>query len=382
MNIYLTMNNYSRLELVLDLRNESAIIEKTNAQSIAQPFSSSQFSLPKSNMSTILQVAQKAGVSPTTVSHVINKTRFVSAETTERVMLAMDELGYRPNALARSLRRGETHTLGLILPDSANPFFAEMGRVIEIEAFQHGYSVVLCNTDDNAQKETVYAQVLSTKQVDGTIFVAAGEESDSVETLLHQGMPLILVDRLLPGISTDVVLIDNRQGGAQAARCLVSAGRRRISCISGPSYLTSSAGRLNGFLDELQKLGIDASQVAVERGDFHPESGYQAALSLLGSADGPQAVFCCNDMMAIGLYRAAAELGLRIPEDVAVVGFDDINLSSYLNPPLTTISQPKQQIGRAVVELLLERINERSLPARRLVFETRLVVRQSCGCHP
>lgn len=330
-------------------------------------------------MATILQVAKRAGVSPTTVSHVINKTRFVSEEVTGRVEAAMQALGYQPNALARSLRRGETHTLGLILPDSANPFFAEIGRAVEKEAFKAGYSVILCNTEDEARKELLYTDVLSKKQVDGMIFVSTGEQSDSVQNLLRQSLPLVLVDRQLPGIEADAVLTDNRLGGALAAQYLISLGHRKLACITGPSHLSPSADRVTGFLETLEAAGIGRASVPLERGDFHPESGYRAGLRLLCEyEERPTAIFCSNDMMAIGLYRAISEQGLRIPEDVAVIGFDDIDLSYYFNPPLTTIEQPKTEIGQAAVSLLLERIKDHDLPARRKMIEPRLLVRKSC----
>ncbi len=333
----------------------------------------------KTTMTTILQVAKRAGVSPTTVSHVINKTRFVSADLTVRVETAMEELGYRPNALARSLRRGETRTLGLILPDSANPFFAEVGRAIEMEAFLAGYSVVLCNTEDDAEKEQLYTDVLSKKQVDGIIFASTGEQSDSVQNLLRQNVPLVLIDRLLPGVEADVVLVDNRLGGELAAQRIAQMGHTSLACITGPSHLTPSAERVTGFLKTLESLGTPTENVRLERGDFHPESGYQAGLRLLQShRERPTAVFCGNDMMAIGLYRAADELGLRVPDDLTVIGFDDIELSCYLVPSLATIKQPKAEIGRAAVAMLLDRIRDHTLPPRRQVFEPRLVARKSC----
>jgi LacI family transcriptional regulator len=350
------------------------LIWKTNTQTFAQ-----SFPFEKTFMANIIEVAKRAGVSPTTVSHVINKTRFVSVEVTERVLAAMEELGYQPNALARSLRRGETNTLGLILPDSANPYFAEIGRVIESEAFQRGYSVILCNSEDDPLKETIYADVLSKKQVDGMIFVATGDESDTVQTLLRQNLPLVLVDRQLPGVTADTVLTNNRQGGELAGDCLANAGHRKLGCITGPSHLTPSADRANGFLDVLGEHGIPAGNVKMVKGDFHPQSGYQAGLQMLSDADRPTAVFCCNDMMAIGLYRSAAELGLHIPDDLAVLGFDDIDLSSYINPPLSTIAQPKSDIGKASVTMLVERIADRNMPFRRQVFDTSLVIRQSCS---
>jgi LacI family transcriptional regulator len=333
-------------------------------------------------MPTILQVANQAGVSPTTVSHVINKTRFVSAEVTERVQAAMNELGYQPNALARSLRRGQTLTLGLILPDSANPYFAEVGREIESLTFQNGYSLILCNAEDNGHKESIYTDVLSKKQVDGMIFVATGTESDSVRTLLKQRLPLVLVDRQLDGIEADTVLTDNYCGGILAAKHLAGAGHARFGCITGPSYLTPSAERVTGFLETLTGFGIPTQHITLQSGNFHPDSGYQAGFQLMRAEQRPTAIFCCNDMMAIGLYRAIAELGLRIPDDVAVIGFDDIDLSQYLTPPLTTIKQPKHQIGEAAVGMLLERIKDRNLPARRVMLKTQLVVRKSTGTLP
>ena len=164
-------------------------------------------------MPTIQEVAEKAGVSPTTVSHVVNHSRVVADETRLRVEAAMEALHYRPNALARSLRRGQTHTLGLILPDSANPFFAEIGHSIEAVAFEQGYSVILCNTEGDLDKEELYVDVLTKKQVDGMIFVAAGEQTDSLRTLLHHKLPVVVVDRDLSNVDIDAVLTDNRQGG-------------------------------------------------------------------------------------------------------------------------------------------------------------------------
>lgn len=330
-------------------------------------------------MPTILEVAEKAGVSTTTVSHVINKTRYVSEEVTGRVLQAMDELGYQPNALARSLRRGETNTLGLILPDSANPFFAEISRVIEGAAFQRGYNVVLCNTEGDPRKETIYADVLSQKQVDGMIFVATGEQSESVQTIQRQRLPLVLIDRQIDLAKADTVLTDNRQGGMLAARHLIEYSHQIIGCITGPSHVTPSAERVTGFRQTLEQNGRVLSADLIERGDFSPESGYQAAMKLLQRNPRPTALFVCNDMMAIGAYRAAHEMHLQIPGDLSVVGFDDIELSSYLIPPLTTIAQPKTEIGQAAVDLLIQRIANRNQPTRQMILPTRLVVRQSCG---
>ncbi|HJW84616.1 MAG TPA: LacI family DNA-binding transcriptional regulator [Anaerolineae bacterium] len=330
-------------------------------------------------MSNILEVAEKAGVSPTTVSHVINNTRFVSEATRARVLAAMDELGYRPNALARSLRRGQTHTLGLILPDSANPFFAEVGRMIEDTAFERGYSVVLCNTEGDFNKEHLYIDVLGKKQVDGLIFVASGEQTDSLRALLRRKLPVVIVDRDVPGNEVDAVLTDNRQGGHLATRHLISLGHRRIGCIAGPSHLTPSEQRVIGYRSALEEAGIAIDDSLIMRGDFHPESGRVATRDFLRRPDPPTAVFACNDLMALGALRAAAEANRRVPADLAVVGFDDIELASYTIPPLTTIAQPKADMGRLAVHILIERMGDKARAPRRELLPTRLVVRGSCG---
>ncbi len=330
-------------------------------------------------MSTIREVAARAGVSPTTVSHVVNNTRYVSAELRARVLAAMDELGYRPNALARSLRRGETHTLGLILPDSANPFFAEIGRSIEASAFSLGYNVILCNTEGDLSKESLYVDVLLEKQVDGMIFVAAGDRSDALQVVLQQELPIVVVDRDLAGVQLDTVLNDNHQGGYLATRHLINLGHQRIGCISGPSHLTPSAQRVTGYKQALSEAGLTIDASLILRGDFHPQSGREAALELLAYPNRPSAILACNDLMAMGVLRAAAECGLEVPRHLAVVGYDDIELASYTNPPLTTIRQPKREIGRRAVEMLIERINDRNLPPRRALYPATLIVRGSCG---
>jgi LacI family transcriptional regulator len=330
-------------------------------------------------MPNIQEVAARAGVSSTTVSHVVNNTRFVAEHTRARVQAAMDELGYRPNALARSLRRGQTHTIGLILPDSANPFFAEVGRGIESAAFDLGYSVILCNTEGDLDKEHLYMDVLSNKQVDGIIFVAAGERTDSLRALLRRKLPVVVVDRNLTGVEVDAVLTDNRQGGYLATRHLIELGHRRIGCIAGPSHLTPSADRVTGYRTAMTEAGLPTEDGLIVRGDFHPESGRTAALALLSRSDPPTAIFACNDLMAVGTLRAAAETGRSVPVDVAIVGFDDIELASYTFPPLTTVAQPKLEMGRMALQLLIEHMRDKSRPTDREVLPTKLVVRGSCG---
>lgn len=328
-------------------------------------------------MTTIREVAASAGVSYATVSHVINNTRLVSPETRERVLAAMDALNYRPNALARSLRQGKTNTIGLVLPDSANPFFAEISRSIEDEAFRKGYSVFLCNTELDTQRELFYVDVLSKKQVDGIIFVAAGDQADSLDFLLHRSMPVVMIDRDLPNVEADAVLTDHELGGFIATRHLLELGHTRIACIAGPSSITPSAERITGYRQALDQAGISFDEQLIIRGDYHAQSGMDITHTLLRMDPRPTAIFALNDLMALGALRAAAEDGFSVPRDLAVVGYDDLEIARFTNPPLTTIAQPKKEIGAQAVNLLVDRMSHKNRPPSRLVLPPELIIRRS-----
>jgi LacI family transcriptional regulator len=328
-------------------------------------------------MATIRDVAESAGVSYATVSHVINNTRLVSPETRERVLAAMDALNYRPNALARSLRQGKTNTLGLVLPDSANPFFAEISRSIEDEAFKRGYSVFLCNTERDTQRELFYVDVLSNRQVDGIIFVAAGDQADSLDFLLHRNMPVVMIDRNLSDVEVDAVLTDNQLGGYLATRHLLELGHTRIACIAGPSSITPSAERIIGYRKALEEAGISYEETLVLRGDYHAQSGMDITKSILSLHPRPTAIFALNDLMALGALRAAAEAGCSVPEDLAVVGYDDLEIAHFTNPPLTTIAQPKKAIGVQAINLLVGRMSQKNRPPSRIILPPELIVRRS-----
>ncbi len=328
-------------------------------------------------MATIREVAESAGVSYATVSHVINNTRFVTQETRDRVLTAMTALNYRPNALARSLRQGKTNTIGLVLPDSANPFFAEISRSIEDEAFKKGYSVFLCNTELDTERELFYVDVLSKKQVDGIIFVAAGDQSDSLDYLRRENMPVVLIDRNLPNVQVDVVLTDHQLGGYLATRHLIGLGHQRIACIAGPSTITPSAERITGYQKALEEAGLPCDENLILRGDYHAQSGLDVTNAILNMTPRPTAIFALNDLMALGALRAASEAGYFIPKDLAVVGYDDLELSRFTSPPLTTISQPKKEISAQAVSLLVQRLSGKSESPSRVVLPPQLIVRRS-----
>lgn len=323
------------------------------------------------------QVAECAQVSITTVSHVINETRPVSDELRGRVLTAIDELGYQPNRLARSLRQGTTHTLGMITPDNTNPFFAEVARGIEDTAFEHGYSLILGNSDGDLEKELLYTEVLAEKQVDGILFVAAGGSAKHIRALQEQDIPVVVVDRELLDLDVDSILTDNTGGALLAIQHLVDLDHRRIGCITGPSDLTPSADRVVGYRQALAAAGIPIDESLILKGDFRYEGGWQAAHQLLTMGEPPTAIFACNDLMAIGVITAARELGHQVPAELSIVGFDDIALASYANPPLTTIAQPRYEMGVLAARMLLERMCEPEMPYRRRVLETSLLVRKS-----
>jgi LacI family transcriptional regulator len=337
---------------------------------------------------TIQDVAARSGVSISTVSRVVTGAVAVEPETAERVREAIAALGYRPNLLARSFRRRVTHTIGLLVPDNSNPFFAELARTIEDAGFADGYSVVLCNSDLSAVKQETYIDVLLANRVDGLILVSSGliptvGRHDAVARILDAGAPCVAVDRDLGETPFDQVLVDNDQGGYLAGEHLIALGHRRIACLVGPSDLTPSAGRIAGFRRALAEAGLTVAPNHLVRGNGRPDGGAAAAQQLLEqgivAAGDVTAIFAFNDQMAAGALGALQRAGLRVPADISVVGFDDIPQSSAIFPALTTVAQPIGEMGTIGVRLLLERIARRDAPRQRVHLATRLVVRESTG---
>ncbi len=332
-------------------------------------------------MPTMKDVAKAAGVSVTTVSHVINETRFVSEDLRTRVSQAMADLNYHPNVLARSLRQGITHTIGLIVPDNSNPFFAEVARAAETVGFENDYSVILCNSDKNVEREAAYLNVLIAKQVDGVIFIAAGSKQEHLLELLEQGIPVVVADRDMPQTLADVVLVNHEQGGYDATRYLVSLGHRRVACIAGPLGVTPSADRVRGYKRALQEAGIPIEDELIVRCTESWVAGEIAMAQLLRLDRRPSAVFAYNDVTAIGALRAIKNAGLMVPNDLSICGFDDIALASAMVPALTTVAQPIAELAILATELLIARIHNSDArePGQRIVLDTKLIVRESCA---
>ncbi|RVC55872.1 MAG: LacI family transcriptional regulator [Mesorhizobium sp.] len=329
-------------------------------------------------MTTIADVARYAGVSVATVSHVMNRTRHVEPETAERVRAAIAALRYSPNSLARSLRRGETKTIGLLLPDNSNPFFASVARQIEDAGFVAGYTVILCNSDGNAEKEERYLSVLMAKQIDGLIFAGSSDHA-GVFSRLAPDVPAVLLDREIHSVHVDSVLVDHDHGGYLAGQYLVGLGHKRIGVIGGPRDSSSSPARLRGFTRALQEAGVDLPASAVVDSDYHFAGGRLAMERLLTQAPDITAVFACNDLMAMGAVTALRSRGLRVPDDMSMIGFDDIPYAVTTWPPLTTIAQPVEKIGTRAVSLLLERVAEPAAHSRREILMPVLVERESCA---
>jgi LacI family transcriptional regulator len=331
-------------------------------------------------MATIREVAERAGVSVSTVSHVLNETRFVSPDTKSRVLAAMEELEYEPNRLASSLRRKDkrTHTLGLLIPDSSNPFFAEVLRGVEDASFDAGYSVILCNSDDDPKKEVGYLEVLLSKQVDGVILVSAGDSSESLTLVERWEGKAVVVDRDINAPELDSVSVDNEEGGYIATKYLLEHGHRHIGCIAGPSALKPSAGRVFGYKKALDEYGVSIDEGYIVPGDFRPQSGYKAARLILETDDRLSAIFSTNDMMAVGALCAINEMGKTVPDEISIIGFDDISLASFTSPPLTTVAQPIYEMGLRAAELLVNRLVHPDSEISREVLKPVLVERSTC----
>lgn len=332
-------------------------------------------------MATITDVARKAGVSTATVSHVINKTRFVSQETTDRVLAAMEELGYRGNTLASSLRTGRTNTIGVLVTDSSNQFHAEIARVIEDVVFKKGYSVYLCNSDNDIGKERIYIDTMLARQVDGVIYNASGESHDHLLELIEHNIPVVVVGRAYAKYRLDSILIDNEKGGRMAASYLIGLGHRRIACITGPSATTPSAARVVGFLKVLKDAGIEMPEEYIAHGDFRTISGEETMTRFLSLSPRPTAVFACNDLMAIGALRSLQMAGINAPTDISVIGFDNIQMAASTAPGLTTIAQPIKEMGKLAANRLINVIekNNENIKVLDLVLDPALIIRDSCA---
>ena len=326
-------------------------------------------------------VAHRAGVSPATVSRVVNNPTLVSEGTRARVEQVIAEMGYHPSRVARRLRveSGRSNLIGLVIPDIQNLFFADIVRGVEDTAQRHGYTVFLGNADEDVEKERHYLDVMRSEAVDGVILPPSCETDTAAAQLVRDGIPVVCVDRRLAKLKVDTVVIDNVQGAFEATEHLLALGHRRIGFIGGRVHLSTSRERLQGYRQAFQNRDIPMDPTLVRAGDGRQESGCQLAAELLELADPPTALVAGNNLMALGALEAIHARGLRIPEDVAIIGYDDTPWARALNPPLTTVRQPGHELGSRAMELLLQRIQQPDRSTSSVLLHPTLVVRKSCG---
>lgn len=294
-------------------------------------------------------------------------------------MAAVAELRYHANVIAQGLKKGTSRTVALIVPDISNPFFPAIARGIEDVATPRGYAVLLCNTYEDLAREQGYLQVLRKRWVDGLIFATVGSNTAHLKALVRQRMPVVLVARDVEGLSVDAILVDNFRGAFAATTHLIQLGHRQIAFIGGPAALRVAAERRRGYEAALGAAGITAGPGLVTEGNFTAAGGRWAMRVLLDRAVSFSGVVAANDLMAIGAMEALRAAGRRIPDDVAVVGFDDITFASLVSPALTTVAQPKYKMGRMAMERLLELMDGSASRGSQVVLGPELVIRESCG---
>ena len=334
---------------------------------------------------TQADVAKLAGVSQAMVSYTVNGNPNVTIpnETRERILDAMNELGYVPNALARSLRSGQTHTIGLILLDNTNPFIAELAHKIEDFAFEKGYSAILCNSNYITERESAYVEMLLAKQVDGVILIPTAETEEISQRLRESQTPFVIIGRDISGIRTETVIIDYQMGGYMATKHLIDLGHQKIGCITGPLQYKL---RLKGYQQAMSEAGLPNDPALVIQSDFRVAGGEAAAIKMLSQENRPTAIFACNDLTALGVVKAAHTLNIKIPEELSLIGFDDIPYVQAVSPPLTTISLPTADIVHVAMDMLFSQLDGKSEKNDaekydQLVLQPELVIRESTCEH-
>lgn len=329
---------------------------------------------------TIYDIAKLAGVSTATVSKVFNGTGNISDKTKLRIMDISTEMNYRPSVLASALAGKKTYTLGLLIPDLANPFFAEIARNIEDRANELDFNLVICSTDNNTDKEIRYIHLLRQKKVDGIIIATGISKEVITKELIDQDIPIASIAREISLLSGSAVIVDDFTGGYTATEHLVQLGHKKVAIIAENLSVMSSRERIRGYRYALEEAGIPCDENLILISDFTLEAGKAVARKLFEAYDAsnrPTAIFACNDLLAIGVMQVAKENDIKIPEQLSIVGFDNTILASITDPQLTTIAQPIQAMGRQVVDIIINEINIANTVKQRVVLSPELVVRGS-----
>jgi LacI family transcriptional regulator len=330
-------------------------------------------------MPTIVEVAKRARVSTATVSNVIRGTKRVSPALSERVQIAIRDLDYSPNELARSLKVKQTRMLAMVLPDITNPFFPEIIRGAEDRAFERGYFLMTANTDEQIGRERRIIAALRSYRIDGILLASApGKDTSHIQNTMRAGISIVCLDRSVAGIKTDAVLLDNVRGGQECVRHLIKSGHRRIAIITGPLKLQTGRERLRGYEGALREADIPIDSDLIFEGDFREESGHRLSLELLRKRRKPSAIFVCNGVMTLGVLKAFEETGLACPDDIALATFDDLTLDHSFRPHLTAVVQPSYEIGARAATMLMDRIEGKLAKEPSVVrIAPTLVIRES-----
>lgn len=331
---------------------------------------------------TISDVAKHAGVSKSTVSHVINGTRFVEDETKQRVLNTIKHLNYRPNRNAQSLTTNKSHTIGIIVSDITNHFFGELIRTIEAALESSSYSLIVCNTDEQLQRERHYLNLLTSQQVDGIIAAATSHRWEEIEMTHLKYVPVVFMDRMFGELEDyPYVGANNYQGAYLATEHLIQQGHKDIGILAGFQRLSSMRERLQGFKDAMGNYDLPLRDEWIVVSDLSPDAGMAAATQVLTQSHRPTALMINNNFLNLGTLRAVIDLGLNVPEDLALVGFDDHPWAEVSCPPLTVVRQPVAELGQHAAEIMLALINEERPQQTRYVLDCDLIVRESCGAN-
>ncbi|MGI9862561.1 LacI family DNA-binding transcriptional regulator [Moorella naiadis] len=326
---------------------------------------------------TIKDIAQKSGVSNSTVSRVLTNHPNVDPKTRELVKSVIKELGYHPSRIARGLVTGQINIVALIIGDIRNPFYAELTRAVKDVLNQEGYMVVVCDSDYDPEKEEVYIRTADEHGFAGIIMITAMETEALVQQLEKLQCPVVLLNRYLPSVETDVISVDNYEGGYRAAEYLFKLGHRNIAHLAGFRNSSATRDRLRGFIDALKHYDIEISEDKIVYGNLQMEAGHKFAKEFLKLHPEITAVFCGNDLMALGLIEGLIEMGRDVPDDISIIGYDDIALASMARIKLTTIRQPQYEMGQTAAEVLIDRMKGKIGAPKRIIFTPRLIIRES-----
>jgi len=330
---------------------------------------------------SITDVAKKSGVSTTTVSRVLREYPGVRKKTRRKVLEAISELKYEVNAVARNLRQRKTNSIGVIVGNVLSPFYSIIAKTVEDIANKWGYSTILCNGDEDSEKELRYLKILKSNRVDGIILAPTGKNSHYINWMIDSGVKIVLLDRLIKGTDCDAVLVDNENGSYKAVKYLIEQGYQKIGIINGYLDRTTGRERLNGYLRALKEADISPDDNLIKIGNFKEDSGIKLTKELLENSNRPQAIFATNMDMTLGAVITIKKMSINIPDELGIIGFDDPEWASIVSPPLTVVSQPTYALASTAAELLIKKIEDKKIATSYkpliMTLNTKLVIRNS-----